>query len=89
MVRRYGGRMIAFGMAASPGRTPAFGGVRGRRRRCPGPRHEFLHETIFDRRRRALRALRLAPFRRYWLGSAASVGSFQLLIMGQGCSSSS
>ena len=29
-------------------------------------------------------ALRLAPFRRYWLGSAASVGSFQLLIMGQG-----
>ena len=29
-------------------------------------------------------ALRLAPFRRYWLGSAASVGAFQLLIMGQG-----
>ena len=29
-------------------------------------------------------ALRLAPFRRYWLGSAASVGGFQLLIMGQG-----
>ena len=29
-------------------------------------------------------ALRVAPFRRYWLGSAASVGAFQLLIMGQG-----
>ena len=29
-------------------------------------------------------ALRLAPFRRYWFGSAASVGAFQLLIMGQG-----
>ena len=29
-------------------------------------------------------ALRLPPFRRYWLGSAASVGAFQLLIMGQG-----
>ena len=29
-------------------------------------------------------ALREAPFRRYWLGSAASVGGFQLLIMGQG-----
>ena len=29
-------------------------------------------------------ALRLAPFRRFWLGSAASVGAFQLLIMGQG-----
>ena len=29
-------------------------------------------------------ALRQAPFRRYWLGSAASVGGFQLLIMGQG-----
>ena len=29
-------------------------------------------------------ALRLAPYRRYWLGSAASVGAFQLLIMGQG-----
>ena len=29
-------------------------------------------------------ALGLAPFRRYWLGSAASVGAFQLLIMGQG-----
>ena len=29
-------------------------------------------------------ALRLAPFRRFWLGSAASVGGFQLLIMGQG-----
>ena len=29
-------------------------------------------------------ALRLAPYRRYWLGSAASVGGFQLLIMGQG-----
>ena len=29
-------------------------------------------------------ALRLAPFRRYWLGSATSVGAFQLLIMGQG-----
>ena len=28
--------------------------------------------------------LRLAPYRRYWLGSAASVGAFQLLIMGQG-----
>ena len=26
-------------------------------------------------------ALRLAPFRRFWLGSAASVGGFQLLIM--------
>ena len=29
-------------------------------------------------------ALRHAPYRRYWLGSAASVGGFQLLIMGQG-----
>ena len=29
-------------------------------------------------------ALRGARFRRYWLGSAASVGAFQLLIMGQG-----
>ena len=29
-------------------------------------------------------ALRQAPFRRYWVGSAASVGGFQLLIMGQG-----
>ena len=29
-------------------------------------------------------ALRLAPYRRYWFGSAASVGAFQLLIMGQG-----
>ena len=29
-------------------------------------------------------ALRHAPYRRYWLGSAASVGAFQLLIMGQG-----
>ena len=29
-------------------------------------------------------ALRQAPYRRYWLGSAASVGGFQLLIMGQG-----
>ena len=29
-------------------------------------------------------ALRLPPFRRYWFGSAASVGAFQLLIMGQG-----
>ena len=29
-------------------------------------------------------ALRIAPYRRYWLGSAASVGGFQLLIMGQG-----
>ena len=29
-------------------------------------------------------ALRFAPYRRYWLGSAASVGGFQLLIMGQG-----
>ena len=28
--------------------------------------------------------MRLAPFRRFWLGSAASVGAFQLLIMGQG-----
>ena len=29
-------------------------------------------------------ALRGPRFRRYWLGSAASVGAFQLLIMGQG-----
>ena len=29
-------------------------------------------------------ALRIARYRRYWLGSAASVGGFQLLIMGQG-----
>ena len=29
-------------------------------------------------------ALRHAPYRRYWLGSAASVGAFQLLMMGQG-----
>ena len=29
-------------------------------------------------------ALHHAPYRRYWLGSAASVGGFQLLIMGQG-----
>ena len=29
-------------------------------------------------------ALRHAPYRRYWLGSAASVGGFQLLMMGQG-----
>ena len=29
-------------------------------------------------------ALRQAPFRRYWVGSAASVGGFQLLVMGQG-----
>ena len=29
-------------------------------------------------------ALRGPQFRRYWLGSAASVGAFQLLIMGQG-----
>ena len=29
-------------------------------------------------------ALRIAPYRRYWVGSAASVGGFQLLIMGQG-----
>ena len=29
-------------------------------------------------------ALRHAPYRRFWLGSAASVGGFQLLIMGQG-----
>ena len=29
-------------------------------------------------------ALRVAAYRRYWLGSAASVGAFQLLIMGQG-----
>ena len=29
-------------------------------------------------------ALRGVRFRRYWLGSAASVGAFQLLIMGQG-----
>ena len=29
-------------------------------------------------------ALRIAPFRRYWLGAAASVGAYQLLIMGQG-----
>ena len=29
-------------------------------------------------------AFREAPFRRYWVGSAASVGGFQLLIMGQG-----
>ena len=29
-------------------------------------------------------ALRVAPYRRYLLGSAASVGAFQLLIMGQG-----
>lgn len=29
-------------------------------------------------------ALRGPPFRRYWFGSVASVGAFQLLIMGQG-----
>ena len=29
-------------------------------------------------------ALRIARYRRFWLGSAASVGGFQLLIMGQG-----
>ena len=29
-------------------------------------------------------ALRVPPFRRYWFGSVASVGAFQLLIMGQG-----
>ncbi len=29
-------------------------------------------------------AMRLPEFRRYWFGSAASVGAFQLLLMGQG-----
>ena len=29
-------------------------------------------------------ALRIASFRRYWLGATASVGAYQLLIMGQG-----